>query len=154
MGRHEAQTLPQAEPLPVPLDDQIRRSLAGVADMRNEIARLQAQLTDAERQVLVLDTENHALRIQLENERNERSYYHRFAIEITTSLNLIAQVTDDVMSKAQQAAMQVGAPNTQLPDIEIPKWLKAKHEHDRTDLERDIAEVSTTALAKTADGRA
>jgi hypothetical protein len=109
-----------------PLADQIANSLRGVRELREDLARFSARVQQLERQNLVLESENAAYRAQLEAEKTERSYYHRFAVEVATSLNLIAQVCDDVMHKAQQQAFHNdGAPPRQdIPDLEIPKFLQ------------------------------
>jgi hypothetical protein len=109
-----------------PLADQIANSLRGVRELREDVARLSTRIQQLERENLVLESANAAYRAQLESEKTERSYYHRFAVEVATSLNLIAQVCDDVMRKAQlQAVRNDGEPPRQdIPDLEIPRFLQ------------------------------
>ena len=49
-----------------------------------------------------------------------------FAVEVATSLNLVGQVCDEVMNKAQQEAFrQNGDPSRkELPELRIPKFLE------------------------------
>jgi hypothetical protein len=109
-----------------PLADQIANSLRGVRELREDVARLSARVQQLERENLVLESENAAYRSQLESEKTERSYYHRFAVEVATSLNMIAQVCDDVMHKAQQQAFRNDGqpPRQDMPDLEIPRFLQ------------------------------
>jgi regulator of replication initiation timing len=111
---------------PDPLADQIASSLRGVRELREDIARLSARVQQLERENLMLESENAACRSQLESEKTERSYYHRFAVEVATSLNLIAQVCDDVMTKAQKEAHRNNGepPRQDMPNLEIPKFLQ------------------------------
>src|SRR5215475_14436197 len=109
-----------------PLADQIANSLRGVRELREDVARLSVRVQQLERENLMLESENAACRAQLESEKTERSYYHRFAVQVATSLNLIAQVCDDVMHKAQQEAFRNNGepPRQDIPDLEIPKFLQ------------------------------
>jgi len=109
-----------------PLADQIANSLRGVQELREDIARFSARVQQLERDNLVLARENASYRAQLEAEKTERGYYHRFAVEVATSLNLIAQVCDEVMHKAQEHAFRENGdpPGRDIPDMEIPKFLK------------------------------
>jgi regulator of replication initiation timing len=109
-----------------PLADQIANSLRGVRELREDLARLSARVQQLERENLVLESENAAYRSQLESEKTERSYYHRFAVEVATSLNMIAQVCDDVMHKAQKQAFHNNGepPRQDIPDLEIPRFLQ------------------------------
>ena len=113
--------------LPVdPLADQIASSLRGVREMREELARLGTRIQELERENILLESENAAFRAQLESEKVERGYYQRFAVEIATSLNLIGQVCDDVMTKAQQEAFRKNGavPRQDIPELRIPKFLQ------------------------------
>src|SRR5262245_28059959 len=116
-----------ATPPADPLADQIANSLRGVRELREDLARFSSRVQQLERQNLILESENAAYRSQLEAEKTERSYYHRFAVEVATSLNLIAQVCDDVMHKAQQQAFRNDGepPRQDIPDLEIPKFLQS-----------------------------
>jgi hypothetical protein len=109
-----------------PLADQIASSLRGVRELREDIARLSARVEQLERANLMLESENATCRSQLEAEKTERSYYHRFAVEVATSLNLIAQVCDDVMHKAQNEALRNNGepPREDMPELAIPKFLQ------------------------------
>src|SRR5262249_10859206 len=125
MGQQVQPTKDAAMPAD-PLADQIANSLRGVRELREDLARFSSRVQQLERQNLVLESENAAYRAQLDAEETERSYYHRSAVEVAPSLNLIAQVCDDVMHKAQQqASHNDGAPPRQdIPDLEIPKFLQ------------------------------
>lgn len=109
-----------------PLADQIANSLRGVRELREEVARLSARCQQLEHENTILESENSAYRTQVETERMERSYYHRFAIEVATSLNLVGQVCDEVMNKAQQEAFRNNGepPRQDLPELQIPKFLQ------------------------------
>jgi len=118
---------PKEPSLPTdPLADQIANSLRGVRELREEVARLSARCQQLEHENTILESENAAYRAQLEAERMERSYYHRFAIEVATSLNLVGQVCDEVMNKAQQEAFRNNGepPRQDLPELQIPKFLQ------------------------------
>jgi predicted RNase H-like nuclease (RuvC/YqgF family) len=121
-----AQQPRDASPTADPLADHIANSLRGVRELREEVARLNVRLREMERENIILASENAAYRAQLEAERTERSYYHRFAVEVATSLNLVGQVCDEVMNKAQQEAFrQNGEPSRQeLPELQLPKFLE------------------------------
>jgi hypothetical protein len=125
MGQQVQQ--PKEVALPTdPLADQIANSLRGVRDLRDELSRLRVRAQQLEHENTILETENAAYRSQLDSERMERNYYHRFAVEVATSLNLIGQVCDEVMNKAQaQAFRNNGEPPRQdLPEVQIPKFLQ------------------------------
>jgi hypothetical protein len=125
MGQHVQQPKEAGNPLD-PLADQIASSLRGVRELREEVARLSARVQQLERETLILESENATYRAQLESEKIERSYYQRFAVEVATSLNLIGQVCDEVMTKAQQHAFRQNGepPREDIPDLEIPKFLQ------------------------------
>jgi regulator of replication initiation timing len=125
MAQH-VQQLKEAVMPADPLADQIASSLRGVRELREDVARLSARIQELERENILLESENSAYRAQLESEKVERGYYQRFAVEIATSLNLIGQVCDDVMTKAQQEAFRKNGavPREDIPELRIPKFLQ------------------------------
>jgi hypothetical protein len=91
-----------------PLTDQIANSLRGVRDLREELASLSVRIKELERENVLLESQSAAYRAKWEAEKVERDYYQRFSIEIATSLNLIGQICNDVMAKAQDAVRENG----------------------------------------------
>lgn len=135
MGRHEPQVDQLPVPHEVPLEDRIRSSLMGVAEMRatiddqrtflKEQAREIANLkTEYGKEIAILKSEREVLQLMLDHERQERAYYHRFAVEVSAGLGLIGQVADDVLHKANDAAHHDdGKRGSDLPDVKIPEFL-------------------------------
>jgi len=118
-----------------PLEESVMVSVEGVRGLRERVAELEGRCSRLEYDNFVLESEAAALRRQVEAERTERAYYHRFAIGVATSLNLVGQVCDEVMSKAQReamAAMPFGStpPESPIPPLEIPRFLKAGPRRD------------------------
>jgi len=110
-----------------PLEQAIYDSISGVQKLRSQVKRLEAELEMSRGEASTLRIENEALRVMLQSERDERAYYHRFAIEVTTSLNLVGQVVDEVMQKAQGEAcrrQEDGNGRVELPELKIPAFLR------------------------------
>lgn len=95
----------------------------GVGELRDENAQLKADKQELERANLQLKAENETLRKCLDAERAERGYYQRFAVEASTLMNLVTKTCDEVMEKANQAAMHERPAIANLPEVEIPKFL-------------------------------
>jgi hypothetical protein len=100
--------------------------MQGVRELRESLIRSNERVQLLERENIFLECEIATCRAQLEAERVERDYYQRFAVEITTSLNLVAQVCDDAMTKAQHEAFRKNGarPRQDVPDMKIPKFLR------------------------------
>lgn len=127
MDRHEPTLAPEQPPEDAH-EEEVIAAVKGVEARKKRIAKLEAELEMARREAALLRAENEALKAVLEQERTERAYYHRFAIEVATSLNLVGQVCDEVMSKAQQEAYRRqsdGQGRSELPALTIPKFLRA-----------------------------
>jgi len=114
-----------------PLEQAIYDSISGVQKLRSQVKRLEAELEMSRGEASTLRIENEALRVMLQSERDERAYYHRFAIEVTTSLNLVGQVVDEVMQKAQGEAFrrqEDGNGRCELPELRIPAFLRGQED--------------------------
>jgi len=134
MHRQEPALAPEPSPEET-YEETVIAAVKGIEARRKRIERLEAELALSQREADLLRAENEVLAGQVAQERTERAYYHRFAIGVATSLNLVGQVCDEVMSKAQReamAAMPFGStpPESPIPPIEIPRFLKAGPRRD------------------------
>jgi len=134
MGTQEPTLAPEPKPDEAH-EEAVVEAVKGIESRRRRIERLEAELATARRDIELLHLENSVLASQVAQERMERAYYHRFAIGVATSLNLVGQVCDEVMSKAQReamAAMPFGStsPESPLPPLDIPRFLKAGPRRD------------------------
>jgi len=119
MGKIDTQIDKAAVATDDPLIDNIRTLRAENARLAAENARLISEnmRLNSMGTMLQVDAVNAAL--MLDKERTERGYYHRFAIEVATSLNLVGQIVDEVMRKAQQKAMAERPPARRgVPDLD------------------------------------
>lgn len=107
-----------------PLEASIRTSITEVNAMRERLDRQALDIVSLQREVAMLQSEKQSLILVLDHERTERAYYHRFSVEVSAGMGLIGQVIDDVVTKAQKAAIRDdGKRGSDLPDLEIPKFL-------------------------------
>ena len=123
-----------------PLEQAIYDSISGVQKLRSQVKRLEAELEMSRSEASHMRVELEALRFamtcvreefraELEHARNKADYYHRFSVETATSLNLICQICDEVMQKAQREAYQRpedAASRSDLPELVIPPFLPKK----------------------------
>lgn len=130
------------------LADRVRDSLAAVEQMRTTVMHCRARVDGLEREHIVLKTENLSLREQLGTERNERTYYQRFAREIASSMGKLGDTCDEIVRRAQDAASRKRppsdeappqaeepppprpAPTAAQPEVNIPKFLRQPPRQD------------------------
>ena len=109
-----------------PLTEKIRESILGVENLREENRRLTDRVKSLEATNLHLESEVQSLKLSLDQERAERRHYHSLANEIITRLDVVGQTIDDVVKRAEQETYRQRreSPRAELPDIELPTFLK------------------------------
>ena len=108
------------------LTEKIRNSVLGVENLRTDNCRLTDQIESLERTNLQLESEVQSIKLTLEQERAERRHYHSLANEIITRLDVVGQIIDEVVKRAEQETYRQRKenPRVELPDLKVPSFLQ------------------------------
>ena len=108
------------------LTEKIRNSVLGVENLRTDNCRLTDQIESLERTNLQLESEVQSIKLTLEQERAERRHYHSLANEIITRLDVVGQIIDEVVKRAEQETYRQRKenPRVEQPDLKVPSFLQ------------------------------
>ena len=113
----------------------------------DDVAAIKMRLAEQETQIAVLKGEKAAIERLLVLEREERAFYHAYAIDVTGGLNAIMEQCDRLLQRAKNTAeeaeaRQHGAPVNEfakvgsgggLPMVETPRFLERPRPDDKGD---------------------
>jgi hypothetical protein len=84
-------------------DDAADQYVSAVEQLREEKARLLDQVSSLQQQKAFFQSEKEELTGLLQKEKADRNRYQTFAVQVGTSLGLVAQICNQVLEKAEQA---------------------------------------------------